>query len=96
MSTADYEDLAKWRASTKILRYKAFDIVNDPQYDRYQKGPASIVSNFLIKQNTGTCVINKASVSFNSTKRNQQLPAHLNKAIIRKFQKMLRMFIFDE
>lgn len=88
MSTADYEDLAKWRASTKILRYKAFYIANDSQYDRYQKGHTSIVSNFHIKQNTGTVVINKASMSFNSTKRNQQFPDQLNKSIIRKFQKM--------
>ena len=39
--------LAKRTASDKVLRDKEFDIVKNPKYDGYQRGPASMVYKFL-------------------------------------------------
>ena len=43
------KDLTKRTASDKVLRDKAFNITKDPKYDGYQKGLASMLYNFLIK-----------------------------------------------
>ena len=43
MAYGDFEDLAKRTAANKVLRNKAFNIVKDPKYDRYQRGLASMV-----------------------------------------------------
>ena len=43
------KDLAKITKSDKVLRYKAFIIASDPKYDGYQRGLASMVYMFLIK-----------------------------------------------
>ena len=32
-----------------VLHHKGFNIAENPKYDRYQKGLASMVYNFLIK-----------------------------------------------
>ena len=37
------KDLAKRTQSDKVLRDKAFKIANDPKYDCYQRGLASMV-----------------------------------------------------
>ena len=39
-------------ASAKVLRDKAFNIVKNPKYDGYQRGLASMVYKFLIKNFT--------------------------------------------
>ena len=41
--------LAKRTQSDKVLRDKAFKIVSDPKHDGYQRGLASVVYKFLIK-----------------------------------------------
>ena len=41
--------LARRTAPHKVLRNKAFNIAKNPKYDGYQRGPASMVNNFLIK-----------------------------------------------
>ena len=43
------KDLTKRTAADKVLRDKAFNITKDPKYDGYQKGLASMLYNFLIK-----------------------------------------------
>ena len=49
MAYGDFKDLARRTASNKVLRDKAFNIAKNPRYDGYQRGLASIVTNFLIK-----------------------------------------------
>ena len=40
MVYGDFKDLTRRKASDKILRYTAFDIVKNPKYDGYQRGLA--------------------------------------------------------
>ena len=49
MAYRDFKDLTRRTASDKILRDKAFNIAKNPKYDGYQRGFASIVYKFLIK-----------------------------------------------
>ena len=39
--------------SDKALRDKAYDIASNPEYDGYQRGLASMVYKFLIKNQRG-------------------------------------------
>ena len=43
MAYGDFKDLARRKASDKVLRDKAFNIVKNLKYDRYQRGHASMV-----------------------------------------------------
>ena len=45
----DFKNLTRRTASDKILRDKAFNIAKNLKYDGYQRGLASSVYNFLIK-----------------------------------------------
>ena len=49
MAYGDFKDLAKRTFANKILRDKAFKIASDRKYDRHQRGLASMVYIFLIK-----------------------------------------------
>ena len=49
MAYGKSKDLAKRTQSDKVLRDKAFKIASDPKYDGYQRGLASMVYKFLIK-----------------------------------------------
>ena len=51
MAYGDFKDLARRTDSDKDLRDKAFNIANNPKYDGYQTGLASLVykTNILIK-----------------------------------------------
>ena len=49
MAYGKSKDLTKRTQSDKVLRDKAFKIASDPKYDGYQRGLASMVSSFLIK-----------------------------------------------
>ena len=49
MAYGKSKDLVKRNQSDKVLRKKAFKIGSDPKYDDYQKGLASMVYKFLIK-----------------------------------------------
>ena len=44
---SDSKDLTKRTVADKILKSKAFDIANDPKYDGYQRGLASMVYKFF-------------------------------------------------
>ena len=52
MAYGDFEDLARRKASDKILRDKAFNIAKNPKYDGYERGLASMVYKFFNKQRT--------------------------------------------
>ena len=43
MAYVDFNDLAKRRATDKVLRDKAFNIAKNPKCDWYQRGLASMV-----------------------------------------------------
>ena len=43
MTYGDLKELNRKTAADKILHDKAFDIANDPKYDEYQRGLASIL-----------------------------------------------------
>ena len=49
MAYGDFKDLARRTASDKVLRDKAFNIAENPKYDGYQRGLASMVLKILIK-----------------------------------------------
>ena len=49
MAYGKSKDLVKRTQSGKILRDKAFKIASNPKYDGYQRGLASMVYKFLIK-----------------------------------------------
>ena len=49
----DFEDLAKRTAADKFLRNKAFNIAENPKYDEYQRGLASMVYRFFDKKTAG-------------------------------------------
>ena len=49
MAFGDFKDLTRKTACDKVLRDNALDITKNPKYDRYQKGLASMVYKFLIK-----------------------------------------------
>ena len=69
--------LAKRTESDKVLRHKAFKIANDPKYDGYKRGLASMVYNFFIEKSRGSGVY---------AKPNYQLANELHRQIIRKFK----------
>ena len=76
---SDSKDLTKRTVAYKILKNKAFDIADDPKYDGYQRGLASMVYKFF-----------ESKVSGSSAKlipENDQLAEELHKPIIRKFEK---------
>ena len=43
MAYGNFKDIARRTASDKVLRDKAFNIAENPKYDRYQRGLASMV-----------------------------------------------------
>ena len=49
MAYEDFKDLTRRTASNKMLCDKAINITQNPKYDGYQRGLASMVYNFLIK-----------------------------------------------
>ena len=54
MAYGKYKDLEKRTQSDKVLKDKAFEIANNPKYDGYQRGLASIVYKFFDKKSKGT------------------------------------------
>ena len=50
MAYVDFKDLNRRLAANNVLRDKTFDIANDPKFDGYQLGLASIAYKFLIKK----------------------------------------------
>ena len=69
------ENLIKRTQSDKVLRDKAFKTANDPKYDGYQRGLASMVYKFFYKKYSESGI----------TEPNYQLADEIHKLIIRKF-----------
>ena len=78
MAYGDFKDVAKRTTSDKVLRDKAFNIAENPKYDGYQRGLASMVYRFFDKKSTGSSV--NIPLEFN-----EELAKELHKPIIRKF-----------
>ena len=55
----DFKDLARRTTSDKILRDRAFNIVNNVNYHGYQRGLASMVYKFLDKKSRRIGFTNK-------------------------------------
>ena len=72
---SDSKDLVKRTQSGK-----AFAITNNPKYNGYQRGLASMVHKFFDKKSRGTGIKNEI-------KENEQLANELHKPIIRRFRK---------
>ena len=83
MAYGDFKDLTKRTAADKILRDKAFNIAEDPKYDGYHLGRASMVYKFFDKKTAGSGL----SHTIKSTPQNQQLAEELHKPIIKRFKK---------
>ena len=71
-----WKDLIKRTQSDKVLKDKVFKIANNPKYNGYQRGSASMVYKFFDKKSKGSCIVNE---------QNYQLANELHKPIIRKF-----------
>ena len=80
MAYGKYQGLEKRAQSDRVLKDKAFEISNNPKYDGYRSGLASMVYKFFDKKSKGTGIKNEI-------KENQQLANELHKPIIRKFKK---------
>ena len=78
------KDLIKRTVADEILKNKAFDIANDPKYDGYQRGLASMVYKFFDKKSKGS---GAKHVNTKLIPQNQQLAEELQKPIIIKFEK---------
>ena len=89
MVYGDFKDLKRRTQSDKVLKNKAFAIANNPKYDGYQRGLASMVYNFFNKKTKGAGIENKI-------KENQQLANEHHKPIIRKFKKRKVYFSFKD
>ena len=75
---ADHKDLINRTKSDNVLRDKAYDIANNPKYDGYQRGLASMVYKFFDKKSIGSGTAKPSS---------SILADELHKPIIRKFNK---------
>ena len=75
MAYGNFKDLARTTTSDKVLRNKAFNTANNPKYDRYQRGLASMIYKFFDKKSKGSGV---------AMLQNEQLAEKLHKPIIKK------------
>ena len=80
---ADNKDLLNRTRTDKILRYKAYGIANNPQYDGYQRGLASMICKFFDAKASSR---DKKTVG-SGVNENIKLANELHKPIIRKFNK---------
>ena len=78
MAYGKSKDFIKRIQSDKVLKDKRFKIANNPNYDGYQRGLASMVHKFFDKKSKESGIINEP---------NYQLVNELHKPIIRKFKK---------
>ena len=77
MACGKSKDLIKRTQSDKVLKDKAFKIANNPKYDVYQGGLASMVYKMFDKKSKGSGV----------NEPNYQLTNELQNPIIRKLKK---------
>ena len=79
MVYGDFTDLARWTASYKTLRDKAFNIAKNPKYDGYPMCLASMVYVLFDNKTSGSSIKNE-------TNSNKELAQELHKPIIWKFK----------
>ena len=72
---SDSKDFAKITQSDKVLKDKACEIANNPKYDGYQRGLASMVYKLCDKKSKGAGI-----------GENQQLANDFHKPIIKTFR----------
>ena len=58
MAHGYFKVLNRRKFADKVLRDKAFNIANDPKYDGYQRGLASLVYKFFDKKTSGSGIKN--------------------------------------
>ena len=90
MAYGKSKDLARRTQSDKVLRNKAFKIANDPKYDGYQRGLASMAYKFFDKKSAS---VNKYKGSGITNEPNYQLANELHKPVFKRFKKE-NLFIF--
>ena len=56
MAYGVFKDVTRRTTVDKVLRDKAFNIAENPKYDGYQRGLASLVYNFFDKNSSGKVV----------------------------------------
>ena len=65
MAHGDFKNLAKRKASDKVLRDKPFNIAKNPKSDEYQRGLASMVYKFFDKKRLEVMLIRRWSLMRN-------------------------------
>ena len=98
---ADNKDLLNRTRADKILRYKAYGIANNPQYNGYQRGLASMVYKFFDTKASSPDrkIVGSGTTKSSSLERvneNIKLANELHKPIIRKFNKRKAYSSFKE
>ena len=83
---SDSKDLIKRTQSDKILREKAFNIANNPKYDGYQRGLASMVYKFFDKKSRGSGIKNNIKENKGDSLQNSQLANELHKPMYSSFK----------
>ena len=84
MAYGDFKDLPRRTTTDKAL-HKAFTIVKNPKFDRYQRGLASMVYMFFDEKTA-------VGADKNEIVQNNELAEELHKSVIRKFEKSTLMF----
>ena len=88
MTYRDFKDLPRRTASDKLLHNKAFDIAENPKYNGYHRGLASMVYKFFDRK---IALLADESASSGGIKNknmpDQQRAEELHKPIIRKIEK---------
>ena len=94
ISYRDFKDLPRKTASDKVLRDKAFNISENPKYDEYQIGLASMVYKFFDKKSASPADKSASGGAIkNENMSNEELAEELHKPIIRKFKKTFKKFL---
>ena len=62
MAYGDFKDLNR-RTADKVLRDKAFNIAENPEYNRYRRGLASMIYKYFDKKTSGDAALH---LQFNS------------------------------
>ena len=73
MAYGKSKDLVKITQSNKVLKNKAFKIANDRKYEGYQRGLASMIYKFLIKNLVEVVLLMNQIISSQTSFINQLL-----------------------
>ena len=84
---ADHKDLINRTEADKVLRDKAYDIPNNPEYDGYQRGLASMVYKFFDKKSMGNGIKKDTTKSSSLERCSLILADELHKPAIKKINK---------